>query len=270
LNPHYKKLELRFHKYHGTGNDFILIDGREPYFDTNSGLIAKLCDRRFGIGADGLIVLEKVKEFDFRMIYFNSDGKESTMCGNGGRCIMAFADFLSLIGEEARFMAIDGAHVGKIIGHAGTTYQVKIRMNDVKAINSRGDDFVIDTGSPHFIRFSKNIHDFDVPGLARPIRYHHDFEPDGINVNFVEESGHYLFVRSYERGVEDETLSCGTGVTASALAFAHRTGMLDGTIPIRTLGGELLVSFTRMDDGSYTDIWLEGPAVRVFEGMVNI
>lgn len=263
-------MELKFHKYHGTGNDFILIDGRDAHFDTSSRLIAKLCDRRFGIGADGLIILEKARDFDFKMIYFNSDGKESTMCGNGGRCIMAFADFLSLIEEDARFIAIDGPHPGKIIGRDGDTYQVKIRMNDVKELNFRGDDYVIDTGSPHFVRFSENIRDFDIPGLARPIRYHHDFEPDGVNVNFVEKSGQSLFVRSYERGVEDETLSCGTGVTASALAFAHRTGMRDGTIPIRTPGGELRVSFTQANDGPYTDIWLEGPAVRVFEGIVNI
>lgn len=262
-------MELKFHKYQGTGNDFILVDGREKLFSWSTHEIARLCDRRFGIGADGLIVLTKETGYDFGMTYYNSDGRVSTMCGNGGRCIMAFADFLSLTRSKARFLAADGPHDGEIIRKEGNSCRVKIRMNDVGNITHWKDDLFLDTGSPHVVRFSNSIKDLDLVTLARPVRYDPYFSPGGTNVNLVEEKDHGLFVRSYERGVEDETLSCGTGVTASALAYAYRNRLQNGTIAITTLGGELQVSFNRRNDGGFTDIWLEGPAVRVFDTVLN-
>jgi diaminopimelate epimerase len=262
-------LELRFHKYQGTGNDFILVDGRETRFDAPPHAIARLCDRRFGIGADGLIVLTKVAGFDFGMTYYNSDGRESTMCGNGGRCIMAFADFLSLTHSKALFLAADGPHDGEILSKQGNNYRVRIRMNDVSDIVRWQEDLFLNTGSPHLVRFAGSIKDIDLVSIARPVRYDPHFAPGGTNVNLVEEKDNGLFVRSYERGVEDETLSCGTGVTASALAFAYRKQIQNRTVAITTLGGELQVSFIRRDDGGFTDIWLEGPAVRVFDTVMS-
>jgi diaminopimelate epimerase len=262
-------LKLQFYKYHGTGNDFILADNRDGNFIPGPELIASLCHRRFGIGADGLILLEKMPGYDFGMRYYNSDGNESTMCGNGGRCITAFADFLSLPGNIYRFYAIDGEHSGIILDKNGDRYLVRIKMNNVNASSKWGTDEIINTGSPHLVRFVSDTDGLDVVKEGRALRFHPDFQPSGLNVNFVKVIGSSLFVRTYERGVEDETLSCGTGVTASALAFAKRQGLNGGTVHVETPGGNLMVHFTLVP-GGFAEIWLEGPAVKVFEGYIDI
>jgi diaminopimelate epimerase len=262
-------LKLNFYKYHGTGNDFILVDNRDDLFNPGKKLITGLCDRRFGIGADGLITLNQVIGFDFGMKYYNSDGHESTMCGNGGRCLVAFADFLSLTHKKSRFRAADGEHTGLIISQDGDVSYVKLSMNDVAGYRRLDGDFILNTGSPHYIRFVHDINNIDVVKEGRAVRYHDDFQPEGINVNFVEDKGDQIFVRTYERGVEDETLSCGTGVTASALAFAASNNLQDGTIPVMTRGGSLSLHFRKKDRG-FCDIWLEGPAVQVYQGSIDV
>jgi diaminopimelate epimerase len=261
---------IPFHKYHGTGNDFILLDGRQDLPHFTAPVIERLCDRHFGIGADGLIILGEAEGYDFRMVYYNSDGKESTMCGNGGRCITAFADFLSLAGNEVSFIAADGPHIARILSRSNRdSCLVSLRMSDVNEIRDWMDCQYIDTGSPHLVRFTDDLSFEDIRPLAKPMRYHPDFAPGGTNVNFVKETANGIHVRSYERGVEDETLSCGTGVTAAALAFARKKGMKTGEIPVTAAGGELLVKFTSGLDGIFRDIWLEGPAVKVFEGILS-
>ena len=263
-------MDLHFHKYHGTGNDFILVDGRFASQHMSTRQIARLCDRHFGIGADGLIILDEAKGYDFRMTYYNSDGNESTMCGNGGRCIVAFADFLSLIENEAHFLAIDGAHEARILARGLDSYHISLRMNDVASIVKWNEDIVTNTGSPHLVRFVDSLEIEDIKAMARPLRYHVDFAPVGINVNFVMELPDGIRMRTYERGVEDETLSCGTGATASALAYAFKKKITSGIIPVQSPGGDLQVKFKALPGGGYTDIWLEGPAVRVFEGKVEL
>ena len=262
-------MTLRFYKYHGTGNDFILIDNRGNSFVHSTELIAQLCHRRFGIGADGLITLNNVPGFDFGMRYFNADGHESTMCGNGGRCAVSFADYLSLAPKKSRFLATDGEHTGSILSHDENTYQVLLSMSDVNGYRKFGEDFILDTGSPHLVRFTKEVDKTGVVKEGRAVRYLADFQPEGINVNFVEEREGHIFVRTYERGVEDETLSCGTGVTASSLAYAALRGLEEGIIQVRTMGGNLSLSFKRKDN-VFTEICLEGPVVKVYNGTIII
>ena len=259
---------LRFHKYHGTGNDFILVDNRTGAYQPGEQTIARLCDRHFGIGADGLILLNDSPGYDFGMSYYNSDGRESTMCGNGGRCIIAFADFLSLTKIESRFMAVDGAHEGVVLSKKENLYYVRIRMSDVVSFGEWNGKITVNTGSPHLLCDAEDIHQIDIREDARPLRYDEDFMPDGINVNFVQDCGDHLSIRSYERGVEDETLSCGTGVTAAALYHARQKNLKEGRIAVLTMGGILHVNFKATMTG-FTDIWLEGPAQRVFEGVID-
>ena len=265
---------MQFHKYQGTGNDFVMLDDRARAFDeTDQPLIARLCDRRFGIGADGLILLRNKPDFDFEMVYFNADGHPSSMCGNGGRCTVAFARHLGLIGEQTRFLAVDGPHEARVEPD-GT---VRLRMTDVAAPRRAGvgrHDVFLHTGSPHHIHFldpteSPALADFNVFAAGHDIRYDPAYDPAGTNVNFVEtpaDPAQPWPVRTYERGVEDETLSCGTGVTAVALAASQR----GATSPVRlqTLGGELEVSFEPRPDGGFANVWLSGPATRVFGGEV--
>lgn len=257
---------ITFYKYQGTGNDFIMIDNRDKKFDSDLSGIKKLCDRRFGIGADGLILLENVKDYDFSMVYFNSDGNESSMCGNGGRCITAFAAFLGVIKNNAKFIAIDGSHEAEIFENG----IVSLKMKDVSAIEKSGNDFILDTGSPHFVRFVDKVSDVDVFAEGRKIRRSERFAAKGINVNFVELKNGILNVRTYERGVEDETLSCGTGVTASALAMAS-AGLVNGKeeCSIAVPGGSLKVKYKLQNKNSFTDVWLEGPAEFVFKGEIE-
>lgn len=260
-------MKLSFHKYHGAGNDFIIIDNRKLKFNANDKkLIAHLCNRRFGIGTDGLLLLQNKKGYDFEMIYFNADGKKSSFCGNGSRCIVAFAKTIGTLKKnEAKFFASDGDHEAKIKKN-----RIAIRMNDVKDIEVHSDHCYLDTGSPHYVKFINNMN-LDVVKKGRRIRNSSRFRKKGINVDFVAGKKDKIFVRTYERGVEDETLSCGTGVTAAAIAsFLHGISAAKNRCKISTLGGELLVRFKRKSDGSFTDIWLEGDATFIYKGEISI
>ncbi len=268
---------MHFYKYQGAGNDFIMLDQRSEQWigkdDTKK--IEALCDRRFGIGADGLILLQHREGYDFEMIYFNADGGESSMCGNGGRCIAAFAHSLGLVAEHCTFMAIDGVHEANIQvtdGHK-TSYWVELKMSDVLEITRADQDFVLNTGSPHYIRFVEDVLVENMFEIGKNIRYSPPFESVGINVNIVDENSvEGLNIRTYERGVENETLACGTGVTAAALAIhlRHNKGAGAFVTPVKALGGQLSVRFEAHDDGSYSNIWLCGPAQGVFEGNFDI
>jgi diaminopimelate epimerase len=259
---------MQFYKYQGTGNDFVLVDGRKklPFDVTDVATIKRLCDRKFGIGADGLIILQDKEGFDFEMLYFNADGRPSTMCGNGGRCMAAFAKQLGIIETDCRFLAIDGPHEAKVLPSGW----VELKMGDVSAVESGEDFYVLDTGSPHYVAFVEDIDDIDVVGLGQTIRYSDPYREEGINVNFVESTSEGLIVGTYERGVEDETLSCGTGVTAAAISFAVRNARMgDIRVPIRTKGGALEVRLHRTEEGMQS-VWLCGPAELVFEGTMDL
>ena len=267
-------MSLTFHTYQGTGNDFIIIDDRAEQFDaTDQARIAALCHRRFGIGADGLMLLRNKEGYDFEMVYFNADGAPSSMCGNGGRCLVAFAKYLGIITDSARFLAVDGPHEARV----ETDGTVRLQMIDVAPVQAGGvgnDDVFLHTGSPHHVHFldpaeSPPLAEFNVFATGHDIRYHQAYDPTGTNVNFVEvpaDPAQPWPVRTYERGVEDETLSCGTGVTAVALAASQRGAT--SPVRLRTPGGLLEVSFEQKADGSFQNVWLSGPAVRVFSGEV--
>lgn len=260
-------MQLEFYKYQGTGNDFVMIDNREQKVSkNNTNLIKILCDRKFGVGADGLILLEKSQQtfLDFEMLYFNADGKESSMCGNGGRCIVAFAYFLELCDKKTRFSAIDGLHEG-CISDDGI---ISLKMANVAEILEKNSQFFLLTGSPHHVMFDSNVEKIDVKTEGARIRHSEIYkEIGGTNVNFVEYIGdNTLKVRTFERGVEDETLSCGTGVVAATLA-AFANGMLEAKKPVYlfTKGGKLEVQFQEAEH-SFFDIWLSAPAKMVFKG----
>jgi diaminopimelate epimerase len=255
-------MKLQFYKYHGAGNDFIILDNRNLSFDAdNFSLIALMCDRRFGVGADGLMLLQNHESCDFEMRYFNSDGYEGSMCGNGGRCIVSFARRLNIIESSSRFMAVDGIHEATIEEND----RINLKMSDVNQVESIGNDFFLNTGSPHFVRFVEDISHLDVVAEGRKVRFNERFNEEGTNVNFVKMEHDHLTVYTYERGVEDETLACGTGITASALCAALKTGVSEGSFLISAKGGNLEVSFKKKEEG-FTDIWLKGPAQFVFEG----
>jgi diaminopimelate epimerase len=261
-------MTIRFSKYHGTGNDFILIDNRLISWKPTDRQVAFLCDRHTGIGADGLMLLDESAGFDFAMTYYNSDGHESTMCGNGGRCMTAFAQSLGISSRKMRFRAIDGEHESEVMDplHAGI-YRVKMIDTRIGAIFK--DGYFLNTGSPHFVQFVKDAGNTDVFNAGRLLRHDRRFAPGGTNVDFVEMQDDTLFVRTYERGVENETLSCGTGVTAAAIVAAFRDPVSPGNYNVRTPGGDLKVSFSRSGD-SFRDIWLEGEATKVFDGEVEM
>jgi diaminopimelate epimerase len=254
-----------FNKYQGTGNDFIIIDNRKGIINPeNTALINSLCDRRFGVGADGLILISGSSQYDFEMKYFNSDGLESTMCGNGGRCSSDFAIRAGIADRTLRFQAIDGVH--KAISEGGI---IRLQMNDVTDQKIVNGNHFLNTGSPHTIIFREDINNIDVNAEGKKIRLSEDYAPNGTNVNFVEIIEKGIYVRTFERGVEEETLSCGTGVTASAIASVL-SGQID-TSPVKviTRGGNLEVSF-RINGNVIEDIWLSGPATYVFEGMIKV
>ncbi len=257
---------MRFYKYHGTGNDFILIDNRDNPIAISQSAIKSICHRRFGIGADGLMLLNRHTSFDFEMQYFNSDGNEGTMCGNGGRCIVAFAKKLNIITNSSTFLANDGIHKAKI----SDSNIVELEMQDVKNITKINNGCFLNTGSPHFVIFSENINEINIKIEGTKIRNTDSFKPDGTNVNFVKLNNNKIFVRTYERGVEDETLSCGTGVTASAIATNYSLNSDITLYKIQTLGGNLEVSFDKISKHHYSNIKLKGPAKFIFEGEITI
>jgi len=259
-------MTVKFYKYQGTGNDFIMIDNRSYGLGKEREFIERLCHQKFGIGADGLIYLQERTGYDFEMVYFNSDGNESSMCGNGGRCLIQFARYIGVITTHCKFMASDGEHEGQILID-GT---VSLKMKDVDALENYNSDYLLNTGSPHYVQFVNGVTNLNVVENARRIRYSDKFAAEGINVNFVErKSERELFVRTYERGVEGETLSCGTGVVASALAFAFKNGIVIKQVNIETLGGKLKVNFEPSGNG-FRNIFLVGPAEKVFEGTLEI
>jgi len=258
-------MQTIFYKYQGTGNDFIFIDNRNNSFPKNdSVLIEKLCNRRFGIGADGLLLLEYDSETDFRMVYFNADGYESSMCGNGGRCMVAFAKMMNLISVETTFMASDGIHKAIIEDHG----IVSLQMKDVNEIQLENDFIYLDTGSPHHVMLVDNLDDYDVKSNGAKIRYSERYGKAGSNVNFVTQlSENHFRLRTYERGVEDETLSCGTGATATAIAM-HALGKTNANnIILDVEGGRLEVSFHKNSNG-YSQVFLKGPATFVYKGEI--
>lgn len=257
-------MKLTFYKYQGTGNDFVMIDNRQETFDkADTKMVAFLCDRRFGVGADGLILLENHPVYDFKMVYYNADGNESTMCGNGGRCLSAFAKQLGVIDEIGTFEAIDGLHHVVIQDNI-----VKLQMQDVETIETHQKHVFLNTGSPHHVQLVEDLKTFNVKAEGAKIRYSELYGKAGSNINFIHpESTNTFAVRTYERGVEDETLSCGTGVTAVAIAM-HKTGKTtNDLVTLNTEGGKLQVNFDVID-GVYKNVWLIGPATLVFKGEI--
>lgn len=270
--------DMKFWKYQGAGNDFVMLDQRlEKTIDrADTARIERLCDRRFGIGGDGLILLQDLPDYDFEMVYFNSDGRESSMCGNGGRCIAAFANDLGIINGACRFMAIDGPHEATVrtTSTPGEAW-VELKMSDVQNIEMQDNTYVLNTGSPHYVRFENEVDTLDMMAEGRAVRYSDAYKKEGINVNIAcfnpadsHEAG--LKIRTYERGVEAETLACGTGVTAAAIAAYFQKKYAPGQyeIPVEAKGGALSVRFTAQANGMFSDIWLCGPAAFVFEGAI--
>ena len=257
---------IQFYKYQGAGNDFILLDNREQaYASLTTAQVRLLCDRRFGIGADGLMTLDASEDADFAMSYFNADGREGSLCGNGGRCLTAFAAHLGIVRSQARFRAVDGIHEA-VLRDQG---EVDLKMMDVRKVERGYDTAVLDTGSPHYVKYVDRLDELDVVKEGRKIRYSEQFARDGINVNFVEYGSESLHIRTYERGVEDETLACGTGITAAAIVAAGNQNQ-PYRIPVRARGGNLEVRFAKKGDQEFTDIWLRGPAVFVYEGKITL
>ncbi len=273
---------MHFWKYHGSGNDFILIDQRERQWlgRHDTAIIARLCHRHFGIGADGLILLQASPDVDFDMVYFNADGRESTMCGNGGRCAAAFARDLGFATDTCRFTAIDGPHEATLL-HSDTVggAQVALKMADVQGLNAVSDAesaqemaYTLDTGSPHYVRFVGQVAGLSVAETGRAIRQSAPFAEAGINVNFATPAeGGGLQLRTYERGIEDETLACGTGAVATALAWhAHQNlGLGFFETDVAAQGGDLKVQFNALEGNIFSNIWLIGPTQQVFEGRIE-
>lgn len=254
----------KFYKYHGAGNDFIMIDNRDKSFNIKDKKYIKLlCHRRFGIGADGIILLEKSPKYDFKMIYINSDGSTGSMCGNGGRCIVHFShNILKIIKnpQRVKFLAVDGEHEAEILKNG----LIKLKMQDIGNIGERNNlPFICQGTTPHNISFVANLKNFPVVDTGRKIR---NSDPNGVNVNFVEIKNGVFYIRTYERGVEDETLACGTGATSVAIASYHLGKLKENICYIKMPGGDLIVEFEKMKDGSYQNIWLMGPAKCVFKG----
>ena len=254
-------MKMTFYKYQGTGNDFVVIDNRNGFFPKdNHSMIAEICNRKYGIGADGLLLLENNSKVDFTMVYYNADGKLGSMCGNGGRCIVHFANFLNIINENIVFEAIDGLHEASI-----NNAIISLKMNDVASVNVNTNSVFLNTGSPHHVEMVEDLKNYNVAENGFLIR-NKTYGKEGSNINFVEKIGRNLFaVRTYERGVEAETLSCGTGVTAVAIALSETNRIDTNNVELHTEGGNLLVHFNKLN-GTYYDVYLEGPAKQVFKG----
>lgn len=259
-------MKISFYKYQGAGNDFVMIDDRDGNFPAETEIIQKMCDRHFGIGADGLILLQKDPSADFRMVYYNADGNIGSMCGNGGRCIVRFAEDLGLINDKAEFQASDGLHTAFIEKKI-----IRLSMRDVEKIEKHLNNWFLDTGSPHHIEFVDDTQIVDVRTKGAEIRYGSPYFEKGSNVNFVQILNEdTIKIRTYERGVEDETLACGTGVTAAAIAAYESGKIAVDEINVKAVGGDLKVSFSKNDDGIYQEIWLSGPAEFEFKGEIEI
>ncbi len=256
-------MQMEFYKYQGTGNDFIILDNRDgKYNGLSNEAINKLCDRNFGIGADGLMLLELADGYDFRMNYHNADGMEGSMCGNGGRCLVQFAKDMGIEKTHYRFIAVDGEHEAEIKPDG----LIRLKMQDVFGVTDIRGDVVLNTGSPHFIRFVDTVDHVDIFSEGTKIRYNDTYANEGINVNFVEQTDNGIRIRTYERGVEDETLSCGTGATAAAIASATEDG--PQIVSVAVQGGHLEIAFNRINPNQFSDIWLIGPAAFVFRGTI--
>ena len=257
---------MKFSKYQGAGNDFIMVDDRQLGFSMNQESIEKLCNRHFGIGADGLILLQKDEVTDFKMVYFNSDGNESSMCGNGGRCLTRFAEDLGICQNKTSFNAVDGLHLANM-----TAQNIELKMINVSSVYVFQTHSFLNTGSPHHVEFVNDVDAVDVKHKGAQIRYGSPYFEEGSNVNFVEIlNDHSLKIRTYERGVEDETLACGTGITAAAIAAFECGKISTNQVKVFSLGGELEVKFEKNVSGGYENIWLIGPAEKVFEGEIEI
>lgn len=260
-------MQLEFYKYQGAGNDFVMIDNRSGFFPKeDTQLVAHLCDRRFGIGGDGLILLENDSETDFKMVYYNSDGNQSSMCGNGGRCLVAFAKDMKVIENATTFIATDGLHHASFEDDGN----VSLQMIDVPAITIKNDHSFLDTGSPHHVQMVENLEHYNIKEEGAAIRYGELYGAAGSNINFVKKIDDTTFrLRTYERGVEDETLACGTGATAVAIAM-NATGQTEATtINVNVEGGKLVVSFDKGENG-FTNVFLKGPAEFVFKGTIEV
>ena len=260
-------MHIEFFKYQGKGNDFIILDNRKgKYNNITTTQIRFMCGRRFGIGADGLMLLNNHSAYDFEMKYYNADGGESSMCGNGGRCLVKFAQQMGIMRNTYKFLAIDGEHEASI----NMDGMVSLKMHDVDNVEYHRGHFILNTGSPHYVEMAADVMALDVVRKGREIRNSSEFEKEGINVNFVEqgEEADYIIVRTYERGVEDETLSCGTGVTAAALVCHHNDNGFN-RVEVQTPGGYLSVEYDKIGD-CYKNIWLNGPAEKVYDGSIEI
>lgn len=257
-------MKLPFYKYQGTGNDFVMVDDRTNFFPKNdTKLVAFLCDRKFGIGADGLILIQNDKKSDFIMVYFNADGKKGSLCGNGGRCAVSFARYLGIIAEQTTFKAVDGLHYAILNGST-----ISLQMRDVSEIKVKPNSYFLDTGSPHHVQIVENLEGIKVFEEGKKLRYGL-YGEKGSNINFVQQEDDSTFaIRTYERGVEDETLSCGTGVTAVALAMHHAKKTVGNEVNVNTLGGKLKVSFD-IKSQTYRNIYLTGEAKQVFKGEIE-
>ena len=264
-------MKIHFHKYQATGNDFVLIDNRTSGYSFTKEQIEKICNRRFGVGGDGLMLIEKHPSLDFNLVYFNSDGSQS-LCGNGSRAAVVMASTLGLLTTNTKFNAYDGAHEAELL-NTGIT---RLKMNDVNVVKKSGDEYFINTGSPHHLRFVKDVNNYPVVEEGRKIRYSENYAPAGTNANFIQlQDNNTIAVRTYERGVEDETYSCGTGVTAAALAASFHG--YTSPVYIKVKGGELSVEFYARHSGpsgslpvTFHDVFLIGPAKMVFEGDLEL
>jgi len=262
-------MQIQFYKYQGTGNDFVIIDDRQQLLpDVEPLLYQKLCNRRLGVGADGVILLRNHPNFDFEMKYYNANGNEGSMCGNGGRCIVSFANKLGIIDTNTDFLACDGAHKGKV-----ENQRIHLLMNNVDKYSKKNHDYDLDTGSPHYVQFIKDLAGFDIFGQGYAIRNNETYKEKGTNVNFVEiVKDNQLEIATFERGVEDVTWSCGTGVTAASIAYLIHTESENGEhhISIKTKGGDLAVKLTKSTPSLFENIWLIGPAENTFSGTIEI
>ena len=259
-------MEFKFQKYHGTGNDFILINDKSEKFPVdNSDRIRSLCDRKFGIGADGLIIIRNHDKFDFEMFYFNSDGKQGSLCGNGSRCALAFGVKNGLIKNKVVFKAIDGVHKAE----ADSNNIFSLSIKNINTIEYDKNALFLDTGSPHYVELVESLDDIDVRAKGSLIRNSDRYKKEGVNVNFIKIIGpDHIKIRTYERGVEDETLSCGTGAVASSIALHFLQLTKLNKLKVETSGGILEVEF-KFTSGIYKDIYLKGPAEKVFSGKIK-